>query len=144
MIKSRIYSNIAPYSHPCYTEFYRSIHTVQSIPFNPYRHQIFLRRQDLRYVHKRETAPQQRSQQQSAHQGNSHEEVTIRRAPGIRLQPNEVALLRQAFYSPENATEPRSIFIEREFRSGYSGALVLLASLNSAQAPVVVKLAPPP
>ena len=67
-------------------------------------------------------------------QDNLNPQATIRHTPGIRLQPTEVALLRQAFYSPENAAEPRSIFVEREFRSGYSGALVLLVSLDSAQA----------
>ena len=61
----------------------------------------------------------------------------IRRAPGIRLRATELGLLREAFPASE------SIFVEREFRSGYSGALVLLVSLDSAQAPVVVKLAHP-
>ncbi|MEM7132021.1 MAG: tetratricopeptide repeat protein [Chloroflexota bacterium] len=82
-------------------------------------------------------------QQPAASQENKGQLTTIRRAPGIRLQPTEVALLRQAFPSLESATEPTIIFVEREFRSGYSGALVLLVSLDSAQAPVVVKLAHP-
>ncbi|MEM7132375.1 MAG: AAA family ATPase [Chloroflexota bacterium] len=76
-------------------------------------------------------------------QDNSNLQATIRRAPGIRLQPTEIALLRQAFQSSEGATKTQSIFVEREFRSGYSGALVLLVSLDSAQAPIVVKLAHP-
>ncbi len=61
----------------------------------------------------------------------------VRRAPGIRLQRAEIELLRAAF--PGAAT----LFIEREFRSGYSGALVLMVSVDSGQAPVVVKLAHP-
>jgi hypothetical protein len=35
------------------------------------------------------------------------------------------------------------IFVKREFRSGYSGAVVLLVSLGADQAPIVVKLAQP-
>ncbi|MEZ4713528.1 MAG: phosphotransferase [Caldilineaceae bacterium] len=62
----------------------------------------------------------------------------IRRAPGIRLTPVESALLRRAF------AHSQSLFVEREFRSGYSGALVLLVSVDSGLAPVVVKMAAPP
>lgn len=60
----------------------------------------------------------------------------IRRAPGIRLTQIEGALLRRAF------AQSHSLFVEREFRSGYSGALVLLVSVDSGAAPLVVKIAP--
>ncbi|MBV7333217.1 phosphotransferase [Chloroflexi bacterium TSY] len=65
------------------------------------------------------------------------ETLTVRRAPGIRLNTPEILLLQSAFANAE------SIFVEREFRSGYSGALVLLVSVDSGQAPIVVKLAHP-
>ena len=48
-----------------------------------------------------------------------------------------MALLTEAFPAAE------SLFVEREFRSGYSGALVLMISVDSGRAPVVVKLAHP-
>lgn len=61
----------------------------------------------------------------------------IRRAPGISLTEVEMALLRQAFLdSPQ-------VFVEREFRSGYSGAVVLLVSPGQGQAQMVVKLGSP-
>ncbi|MEZ4662256.1 MAG: hypothetical protein R2911_32295 [Caldilineaceae bacterium] len=62
----------------------------------------------------------------------------IRRAPGIRLTPVESALLRRAF------AHSQALFVEREFRSGYSGALVLLVSVDAGLAPVVVKMAASP
>ncbi|MEM7132376.1 MAG: AAA family ATPase [Chloroflexota bacterium] len=71
---------------------------------------------------------------QSTHQ-NKH--PTIRCAPGIRLQDVERQLLHTAFPGT------KTLFVEREFRSGYSGALVLLVSLESGKAPVVVKIAHP-
>jgi len=46
-------------------------------------------------------------------------------------------LLARAFASH------REIFVEREFRSGYSGASVWLVSPGPGQAQVVVKLGPP-
>lgn len=58
---------------------------------------------------------------------------TIHYAPGVSLTAAELALLGQAFA----ASSP--LFIEREFRSGYSGAVVLLVSPGSGQAQVVVK-----
>ncbi|MEM7132377.1 MAG: phosphotransferase [Chloroflexota bacterium] len=61
----------------------------------------------------------------------------IRHVPGIRLHPSETMLLRAAFPAID------TLFIEREFRSGYSGALVLLVSLEAGKAPVVVKIAHP-
>ena len=61
----------------------------------------------------------------------------IRRAPGLTLSAAEAELLARAF-----AGQPE-IFVEREFRSGYSGAVVLLVSPGSGQAQVVVKLGPP-
>ncbi|MCB0168875.1 MAG: phosphotransferase [Anaerolineae bacterium] len=61
----------------------------------------------------------------------------IRRVPGLTLTPAEEALLRRAFAGS------REIFVEREFRSGYSGAVVLLVSPGPGQAQMVVKLATP-
>jgi hypothetical protein len=61
----------------------------------------------------------------------------IRRAPGLTLTPAEESLLARAFAGS------REIFVEREFRSGYSGAVVLLVSPASGQAQVVVKLGSP-
>ncbi len=63
--------------------------------------------------------------------------LPIRYAPGVRLSAAEMALLQRAF-----AGSP-SLFIEREFRSGYSGAVVLLVSPGGGQAQLVVKLGPP-
>jgi ATP/maltotriose-dependent transcriptional regulator MalT len=71
-------------------------------------------------------------------QSHSHEkQPVLRRAPGIRLQQAETELLLSAFIDAD------TLFVEREFRSGYSGALVLLISVDSGRAPVVVKLAHP-
>jgi len=61
----------------------------------------------------------------------------IRGAPGVRLSLEQLELLAQAFGNTE------VIFVKQEFRSGYSGALVLLVSLGADRAPVVVKLAHP-
>jgi hypothetical protein len=61
----------------------------------------------------------------------------IRRAPGVSLTAAEATLLARAF------ANGRDIFVEREFRSGYSGALVLLVSSGPGHAPVVVKLGSP-
>jgi len=61
----------------------------------------------------------------------------IRHAPGLTVSAAEAALLARAF-----AGQPE-IFVEREFRSGYSGAVVLLVSPGAGQAQVVVKLGPP-
>ncbi|MEM7132020.1 MAG: tetratricopeptide repeat protein [Chloroflexota bacterium] len=96
-------------------------------------------------MYTKETIQQQADQAQAASQANKSPQATIRWTPGIRLQPSEVALLRLAFppLGNESASGRQTIFVEREFRSGYSGALVLLVSLNSAQAPIVVKLAHP-
>lgn len=61
----------------------------------------------------------------------------IRRAPGVSLPAAERDLLAQAFAGRQE------ILVEREFRSGYSGAAVLLVSPGPAQAPMVVKIAAP-
>jgi CheY-like chemotaxis protein len=61
----------------------------------------------------------------------------IRRVPGLTLTPAETSLLARAFAGSEE------IFIERDFRSGYSGALVLLVSPGAGQAQMVVKLGLP-
>jgi formylglycine-generating enzyme required for sulfatase activity len=61
----------------------------------------------------------------------------IRCAPGVRLSSDQLDLLAQAF------SDIDVIFVKQEFRSGYSGALVLLVSLGAHRAPVVVKLAHP-
>ena len=61
----------------------------------------------------------------------------VRRTPGIRLRRAETELLIHAF------PDAGSLFVEREFRSGYSGALVLLVSVDAGRAPMVVKLAHP-
>lgn len=67
----------------------------------------------------------------------SEQYAHIRCAIGVRLSPAQLALLAQAF--PDSDL----IFVKREFRSGYSGAIVLLVSLGADQAPLVVKLAHP-
>jgi len=61
----------------------------------------------------------------------------IRHAPGLTLTDAELALLCRAFAGKEE------IFVERDFRSGYSGAVVLLVSPGPGQAQIVVKLGPP-
>ena len=61
----------------------------------------------------------------------------FRSAPGVQLLPAEMELLAQAF------ADTPTIFVKQEFRSGYSGALVLLISLGADRAPVVVKLGHP-
>ena len=61
----------------------------------------------------------------------------IRCAPGVQLSPEQLQLLAQALGGSH------TIFVKREFRSGYSGALVLLVSLGNDRAPVVLKLAHP-
>ena len=61
----------------------------------------------------------------------------IRRVPGLTLTPAEASLLARAFAGSEE------IFIERDFRSGYSGALVLLVSPGAGQSQMVVKLGLP-
>src|SRR5215203_5621237 len=61
----------------------------------------------------------------------------IRCAPGVRLSPDQLDLLARSF------SDSTLIFVKREFRSGYSGAVVLLVSLGADQAPIVVKLAQP-
>ena len=63
--------------------------------------------------------------------------ATVRHAPGLTLSTTEIELIALAF-----ADSPQ-IFVEREFRSGYSGAVVLLASPGPGQAQVVIKLGPP-
>lgn len=68
---------------------------------------------------------------------NVESQPEIRRAPGLDLWAAEAALLARAF------TGNREIFVERAFRSGYSGASVWLVSPGSGQAQVVVKLGPP-
>ena len=74
---------------------------------------------------------------QAGPQHRSSAEPVLRHAPGVRLTDAERALLHAAFPAAQ------TIFVEHEFRSGYSGALVLLVSIDSGQAPLVVKLAPP-
>ena len=61
----------------------------------------------------------------------------IRHKPGLTLSEAEVALLGQAFADSDQ------VFVEHEFRSGYSGAVVLQVSPGPGQAQVVVKLGPP-
>lgn len=61
----------------------------------------------------------------------------IRHAPGLTLTDAELALLSRAFAGR------KEIFVERDFRSGYSGAVVLLVSPGPGQAQIVVKLGPP-
>lgn len=64
-------------------------------------------------------------------------DARIRCALGVRLSAEQLELLGQAFHDCD------LIFVKREFRSGYSGAIVLLVSLGADQAPLVVKLAHP-
>jgi len=61
----------------------------------------------------------------------------IRHKPGLTLSEAEIALLGQAF------VDSNEVFVEHEFRSGYSGAVVLQVSPGPGQAQVVVKLGPP-
>jgi CheY-like chemotaxis protein len=61
----------------------------------------------------------------------------IRHAPGLTLTAAEAALLAQAFAGKDE------VFVEREFRSGYSGVVVLLVSPGPGQAQVVVKVGSP-
>jgi len=63
--------------------------------------------------------------------------VQVRAAPGIALGPAQLALLSQAF------AKEKEILVKQEFRSGYSGALVVLVSVGAGRAPLVVKLAHP-
>jgi hypothetical protein len=65
----------------------------------------------------------------------SQELPQIRHVPGVSLIETELALLRQAFSASQE------LFVEREFRSGYSGALLI--SPGSGKAPVVVKMGSP-
>ena len=61
------------------------------------------------------------------------------------------SVVRQAFGCPQTNlscwldlfSDSTLIFVKREFRSGYSGSVVLLVSLGADQAPIVVKLAQP-
>jgi len=79
------------------------------------------------------SAPKGRSGQKRS----SAPAVQVRVAPGIRLSPDQVALLGQAF------AREREILVKQEFRSGYSGAVVVLVSVGAGRAPLVVKLAHP-
>src|SRR3954453_16948306 len=63
--------------------------------------------------------------------------MRVRSAPGVQLSTAQIELLVKAF--PDSQT----IFVKREFRSGYSGALVLLVALGADRAPVVAKLSHP-
>jgi len=63
--------------------------------------------------------------------------VQVKSAPGIHLTPDQVALLGQAFPNEE------TILVKQEFRSGYSGAVVVLVSVGVGRAPMVVKMAHP-
>jgi len=77
------------------------------------------------------------SAQEPSQPTTSISSVGVRRAPGVQLSAAQTELLLQAFADSE------TIFVKREFRSGYSGALVLLVSLGADRAPVVIKLAHP-
>ena len=61
----------------------------------------------------------------------------MRCAPGIYLTPEQIALLNQAFPGE------KVILVKEEFRSGYSGAVVILVSLGAGRAPLVIKFAHP-
>lgn len=61
----------------------------------------------------------------------------IRYAPGLTLAATECSLLAEAL------ADDNTIFVEREFRSGYSGAVVLLVSPGPGQAQLVVKMGYP-
>ncbi len=63
--------------------------------------------------------------------------VQVKSAPGIHLMPDQAALLGQAFPKEE------TILVKQEFRSGYSGAVVVLVSVGVGRAPLVVKMAHP-
>ena len=61
----------------------------------------------------------------------------VRLAPGLRLSPKQLALLDRALPAD------RQILVTQEFRTGYSGAIVVLVSVGAGRAPLVVKLAHP-
>ena len=61
----------------------------------------------------------------------------VRLAPGLRLTSEQIALLESA------VPADREILVKQEFRSGYSGAVVMLVSVGAGRAPLVVKLAHP-
>jgi len=61
----------------------------------------------------------------------------VRRVPGLALSAAQEGLLERAFAGS------REIFVEAEFRSGYSGATILLVSSDSGQAHLIVKLGHP-
>ena len=61
----------------------------------------------------------------------------VRTTPGIVLTPEQIALLHHAF------ADEQVILVKEEFRSGYSGAVVILVSVGAGRAPLVVKFAHP-
>ncbi len=61
----------------------------------------------------------------------------IRSAPGVALSAPQIELLARV------VGDSGSVFVKREFRSGYSGAVVMLVSTGAGEAPVVVKFAHP-
>ena len=61
----------------------------------------------------------------------------VRLAPGLKLTAEQLALLEKAM-PPD-----REPLVKQEFRSGYSGAVVILVSVGAGRAPLVVKLAHP-
>jgi uncharacterized protein YgiM (DUF1202 family) len=61
----------------------------------------------------------------------------VRCAPGIFLTPEQTRLLRDAF------PNEKAILVKEEFRSGYSGAVVILVTVGAGRAPLVVKFAHP-
>lgn len=77
------------------------------------------------------------SAQEPSQSHTSLQPTHVRRAPAVQLNDAQTTLLLQAF------ADSQTVFVKREFRSGYSGALVLLVSLGADRAPVVVKLANP-
>lgn len=81
--------------------------------------------------------PQENAQERSDEKPVAAPGSRVRMAPGVQLTPRQIALLDQS------VPADRDILVKQEFRSGYSGAIVVLVSVGAGRAPLVIKLAHP-